>query len=168
MIPKKYTILQLDQTSLDMELQRNILILHFWLGRIRTLTSERDSVKTQIKTQEAKIRIELEESQKPGERRLTGDQVDSRVNADDSLVNLQSDLITINSELAEAYNYRDLYNDRREAIQTMVKLFLNNYYADGKHDELEVYSEKGEEIKRKESVRKTLDSALKKRGKNHG
>ena len=110
----------------------------------------------------------MEESQKPGERRLTGDQVDARVNADDALVNLQSDLITINSELAEAYNYRDLYNDRREAIQTMVKLFLNNYYADGKHDELEVYSEKGEEIKRKESVRKTLDSALKKRGKNHG
>ena len=166
MIPDKYTDVSIDQVQLDMELSKNIYILRFWLKRITTLTAERDKVKKEIKSREAEIRLEIDEN--PEKYRLSKknkDNVDAVVELDSQLSNLQSDLISINYDLGIAYNYRDLFNERKEAIHNLIKLFLNNYYAEGSHQELQCYQENAGEQFRKRQAKQDLEKALKKRKK---
>ena len=164
MIPEKFKILGIDQTQLDMELSRNIYILRFWLNRITTLTSERDKVKKEIKSREAEVRLEIDDN--PEKYRMTkrnNDNISAIIERDSQLSNLQSDLISINADLGEAYNYRDLFNERKEAIHNLIKLFLNNYYAEGNHQELQCYQDGANEHERKKQVKQDLDKALKRR-----
>ncbi len=166
MIPEKYLDISIDQTQLDMELSKNIYILRYWLNRITTLTAERDKVKKEIKSREAEIRLEIDEN--PEKFRLAKrnkDNVDSIIETDSQLSNLQSDLISINSDLGQAYNYRDLFNERKEAIHNLIKLFLNNYYAEGNHPELQCYQDNADERTRRKQAKQDLDKALKKRKK---
>lgn len=166
MIPEKYLDVSIDQTQLDMELSKNIYILRYWLNRITTLTAERDKVKKEIKSREAEIRLEIDEN--PEKFRLAKknkDNVDAVIDTDSQLSNLHSDLISINSDLGQAYNYRDLFNERKEAIHNLIKLFLNNYYAEGEHPELQRYKDNADERIRKKQAARDLDKALKKRKK---
>lgn len=171
MIPDKYLSVRIDQMQLDMELSKNIYILQFWLQRITALTAERDKVKKEIKSREAEIRLEIDEN--PDKCRLlkrNKDNLDALIEADSQLSNLQSDLISINYDLGQAYNYRDLFNERKEAIHHLIKLYLNNYYAQGDHPELQCYQENAGEQERKKQAKQALDVALKKRKRNakHG
>ena len=166
MIPDKYRDISIDQTKLDMELSKNIYILKFWLNRITSLTSERDKVKKEIKAREAELRLEIDENpEKFRMRKRNNDNVAAIIEGDNHLSNLQSDLISINYDLGEAYNHRDLFNERKEAIHNLIKLFLNNYYAEGDHPELQCYSNEADERNRKKQVKQDLDKALKKRKK---
>ena len=165
MIDPKYTDISIDQMQLDMELSKNIYILKFWLGRITRLTAERDTVKKEIKTREAEIRLEIDDNPEGRLRKTNNDNIQAIVETDSQLSNLQSDLISVNADLGEAYSYRDLFNERKEAIHHLIKLYLNNYYAEGNHPDLQCYSEHANEQQRKKQAVKDLDKALKKRKK---
>jgi hypothetical protein len=165
MIDPKYTDISIDQMQLDMELSKNIYILKFWLSRITKLTAERDTVKKEIKAREAEIRLEIDENPEGRVRKINNDNIQAVVELDSQMSNLQSDLISVNADLGEAYGYRDLFNERKEAIHHLIKLYLNNYYAEGDHPSLQCYSNRADEQSRRKQVAKDLDKALKKRKK---
>lgn len=166
-IPKKYTDLSIDQTKLDMELSKNTFILKFWLKQITVLSTERDKTKKEIKEREAELRLSIVSNpEKYKYERINKETIDAITISDSELSNLESDLISINYDLGIAYSYRDLFRDRKEAIHGLIKLYLNNYYADGEHPELECYTQRSDDRNRAQQVSESLDKTLKKRRKS--
>lgn len=167
MIPEKYRDISIDQSRLDMELAKNNLILQFWFKRITKLTSERDKTRLDLSARESEKRIEIVSDPKKFKiDRMNNDVIDALITTDSGTINLQSDLIVINAELSEAYNYKDLFIARRDILNNLVKLWLGNYFANSYHPELERYQEKRSKEDCKEEIKERLDSALKKRKKN--
>lgn len=163
-IKSEYLDTSVDKTSLDTELLRNDESLKYWRKRITSLTMERDSIKDQIKARESFLYLDITESPKKYKlEKSSSGLIDAKITLDSELKNLKSDLLSVNKDLSEAYNFKDLFVERYDVIGKLITLYLNNYYA-GKREERDFG--KAEEVSTKygkDAARNDIQTALKKR-----
>lgn len=151
----------IDKYALDDELIRNGEALKYWYKRITVLTEERDSIKGQIKERESFLFLSITESpQKYGLNKSSAGTIDAKIALDLEIKNLGSDLLAVNKDLSEAYNYKDMFKERSEYLGRLITLFLNNYYAgkreDSNRSKAATYSERSSIEESKEDINRAL------------
>lgn len=154
----------IDKMDLDNEILRNGEALKYWYKRITVLTEERDTLKKQIKDRESKLILQATKNPKSlNLEKATKDSIDAAVHLDTEVNNAESDLIAVNKELSEAYNFRDLFKDRNDSISRLITLYLNNYYSGVREDKNFQKASEYSDSKIKNKAQNDIEEALKKR-----
>lgn len=121
--------LRIDENSIDAALQEQPQNFYFVAKELTLLISRRDEAKKNLAEVEAEVDTEIRDDATNEERKITEKEVASLKALDKRVIRSNKEYSLLASEVGKWAALKEAYGHRLEALKSMVRLHLSNYYS---------------------------------------
>jgi len=120
--------LRIDKHALDDMHQAQPELLFEVSEKLTLAISRRDAAKTALAQAEAQADAEIRENARTSEEKITEKSIEAQIKLDGDVIKAQRTLIDLNQEVGILFGLKEAFVDRRNALDSITKLFLSNYF----------------------------------------
>lgn len=121
-------MLRIDKHALDDMHQAQPELLFDVSEQLTLAISRRDTAKMELAQAEAEADKAIREEARTAEKKITEKEVEAQVKMDDDVDAAQRTLLDLNQDVGILFGLKEAFVDRRNALDSITKLYMANYY----------------------------------------